>query len=155
MIPTRETPDTRATNLYAYTQQQQEQQLTKQQVEELLAACTDTRRLSEDTQEKVGKAYTVQQVAWNLLNQQFTMEADALQHVVQTLDEDQAILCAAAALLLRKRKELAPEMREEAMQKIMTILADGERSRRPLDTPDDTVWRLDDVLFETLQVLAE
>ena len=83
------------------------------------------------------------------------MEADALQHVVQTLDEDQAILCAAAALLLRKRKELAPEMREEAMQKIMTILADGERSRRPLDTPDDTVWRLDDVLFETLQVLAE
>jgi hypothetical protein len=60
-----------------------------------------------------------------------------------------------AALLLRKRKELTPDLRKEAMQKIMAILADGERSRRLLDTPDYRVWRLDDVLFETLQVLAE
>ncbi len=161
MIPTREAPDMRAVNLYGYTQQQQEPQLTKRQVEELLAACTDTRQLSKDTSKKVvkgywvGQQYSVQEIAWPLLTQQFSMEPDALQYVVQTLDDDQAILCAAAALLLRKRKELSQDMRREAMQKIMVILGDGERSRRPLDTTEYRVWRLDDVLFETLQVLAE
>ncbi len=38
----------------------------------------------------------------------------------------------------------------------MEILADDELSHRPLDPPDDNkIWRLDDVLFETLQQLAQ
>ena len=37
----------------------------------------------------------------------------------------------------------------------MAILKDEQLSRRPLDPPDYRLWRLDDVLFETLQVLAE
>ena len=32
---------------------------------------------------------------------------------------------------------------------------DNARSRCPLDPPDYSVWRLDDVLFEALGVLAE
>ena len=111
--------------------------------------------MSEDVREKVGNADSVWSVAWKLLEQQFAMEPAALQYVVQMLDDDQAVLCAAAALLLRKRKELTPDMRKEAMQKIMAILGDGERSRRPLETADYRMWRLDDVLFETLGVLAD
>ncbi len=39
----------------------------------------------------------------------------------------------------------------------MKILQDDELSRHPLDPPDRSskVWRLDDVLFETLKALAE
>jgi hypothetical protein len=38
------------------------------------------------------------------------------------------------------------------------ILADDELSRRPLDPPAEVynnIWRLHDVLFDTLRVLAE
>ncbi len=53
---------------------------------------------------------------------------------------------------------LSQETRKEAGEKIVRILEDDEQSRRPLDLPDDDsnkIWRLEDLLFETLGVLAE
>ena len=49
-------------------------------------------------------------------------------------------------------------MREDAAKRIIHILSDDELSRRPLDPPGKVyskTWRLDDVLFETLKVLAD
>ena len=37
----------------------------------------------------------------------------------------------------------------------MTILADTTLSNRPLETPDNLEWRLDDILYETLQLLTD
>jgi hypothetical protein len=72
------------------------------------------------------------------------------------MTDSDAVVCAAAALLLQNCKKIHQNMREEAGQRIMKILADDELSRRPLDPPEyRKVWRLDDVLFETLKVLAE
>ena len=104
---------------------------------------------------KVGNAYSVQVVAWNMSEQQFSMEGVAQQAVVNALDDNLAIVCAVAARLLQHSKELSPIVREEAMKKMMVLLADDVRSRRPLDPPGYEVWRLDDVLFEALGVLAE
>jgi hypothetical protein len=41
------------------------------------------------------------------------------------------------------------------MEIILRILRDEKLSYRPLDTPDGQLLRLDDELFETLQVLVE
>lgn len=151
---TQGTPDVRGGWLYALGQQQQ-YQLTKQEVQDILAACIDTDKLSEAKRQEVNNASTVQQVAWNLLSQPFNLAVDALSVMVQALDDDEAIVCAAAALLLQRSKKLPPDIRQTAAGKIMAILKDEQLSRRPLDPPDNRVWRLDDVLFETLQVLAE
>lgn len=86
--------------------------------------------------------------------QQFSMEVAAQQTVVNAIDDDLAIICAAARLL-QHSKGLSPVVKEEAMKKMMVLLAEDVRSRRPLDTPDYSVCRLDDVLFEALGVLAE
>jgi len=59
------TPEERARNLQAF---ERVQHLTKQQVEELLAACIDTRPLPEAIQQAVGVG-TVQEMAWKLLRQ--------------------------------------------------------------------------------------
>ena len=58
-------------------------------------------------------------------------------------------------MLQGSSKTLPQGARKEAAEKIMGILRDEELSRRALLTPDYRVWRLDDVLFETLGVLAE
>ena len=42
----------------------------------------------------------------------------------------------------------------DVLRSIFYDKEDVERSRRPLDTLNYRVWRLDDVLFETLGVLA-
>jgi hypothetical protein len=75
---------------------------------------------------------------------------------IQFLGEDDAGICAAAALLLKNNSKSIPEhLRKEAAEKVMGILQDDELSRRPLDTPYYSISRLDDVLFETLKVLGE
>ncbi len=123
---THETPEKRAENVYSYLPSVQSVQsprlLTKEEAEEILAACTDTRRLSKDVREKVGNAYSVQQVAWNMSEQQFSMEVAAQQAVVNAIDDDLAIVCAAAARLLQHSKELSPVIREEAMKKIDGVI---------------------------------
>jgi hypothetical protein len=153
-------PDERATQLDALKQQDQ---LRKGDFEEILAACTDTRELSmEKLMELVPDApsipCTVREIAWIQLLRPFNMEAEALSTVTQALDGGDASVCAAAALLLKNCKKIPQDMREDAAKKIINILSDDELSRRPLDSPGEMygeIGRLDDVLFETLQVLAE
>ncbi len=151
LSPAQITPDAWVTALHALTQLDH---LTKPQVEELLKACADTRELSQDKKKEV-KAGSIQEVAWGLLSRPFTMEEEALSVVVQALDDNEAIVCAASARLLKSSKTLPQRIRKEVTQKSMRLLADDELSHRPLYTPDYDDWRLDDLLFEMLQVLAE
>jgi len=129
----------------------------------ILAGCTDEREVSEDVWVETNPDLTwweptgpVRKLAWELVGKQFSMEENALMMLVEELEDDEAIVCAAAALLLKANsKGLSQDVRKEAGQKIMKILGDDVLSRRPLDTPDYDVGRLDDVLFETLRVVAE
>ena len=154
-------PDERATQLDALKQQDQ---LRKGDVEEILAACMDTREMSMEKWKELIQARevysvgTVGQFAWRLLSQPFSIEAKALPTVAQALNDSDAVVCAAAALLLQNCKKISQDMREDAAKRIIHILSDDELSRRPLDPPGEEygkIWRLDDVLFETLKVLAE
>jgi hypothetical protein len=151
-------PDERATQLDALKQQDQ---LSKGDVEEILAACKDTREISKEKWKELSKfdsAGTVGQFAWGLLSQPFSIEAKALPTVAQALNDSDAVVCATAALLLQSCKKIPQDMREDAAKRIINILSDNELSRRPLDPPGEErgiIWRLDDVLFETLKVLAD
>ncbi|MEO6888414.1 MAG: hypothetical protein ABI456_04585 [Ktedonobacteraceae bacterium] len=152
--------DERAIALHALAQQSQtikpeRPQTIKSEVEEILAACIDTSAVSKDRRDDAGDARTVQQAAWNLLDTSISLEADAWPVVLHALDNAEAIVCAAGALLLQRDKLLPQAIREQAIAKIMGLLADEELSRRPLDPPGYKVWRLDDVLFETLRALTE
>ncbi len=156
LSPAQDPPDKRATEIHKL------KQLGRRDVEELLRACFDSREMSENvwkdlTQEIVWGKFTVGQFAWRQLALSWNMDAQALSFVVQVLDTQNAIVCAAAALLLQRGKRIPPDTRKEATLKIMRILEDDELSRRPLDPPDRSseVWRIDDVLFETLKALAE
>jgi len=144
-------PNTRATDLYAL---RKAGYLQQSDVEGILVACTDTRKLSQAIGQEVD-ANTVQEVAWELLAQQFDLEIEAQAVAVQTLKDRNALVCAAAAQLLQRCKTLSPSVQREAAQKVIEILADEELSRRSFEPPDNRTWRLDDVLFETLRVLAE
>ena len=154
-------PDERATQLDALKQQDQ---LRKGDVEEILAACMDTREMSKEKWKEliqapeVYSAGMVGQFAWILLSQPFSIEDKALPTVAQALNDSDAVVCAAAALLLQNCKKITQDMREDAAKRIIHILSDDELSHRPLDPPGEKygkIWRLDDVLFETLQVLAQ
>ncbi len=149
--------DTRGIDLYAL---RLEKRLGQQQVEDLLVACTDTRQLSEDARLKVhAYAFTVQRVAWKVVTQPFVLElkANALDHVVHTLENENAIVCAAAAWLLRRSKNDIPSStREAAVQSLVRTLKNEKLSHRLLDVPNAMkIERLDDVLFDTLRALAE
>jgi hypothetical protein len=149
--------DTRGIDLYAL---RLEKQLGKQQVEDLLVACTDTRQLSEDARLKVhAYASTVQRIAWKVVTQPFVLElkADALDHVVYTLENENAIVSAAAAWLLQRSKnDIPPSRREAAVQSLVGTLKNENLSHRLLDVPNAMkIARLDDVLFDTLRALAE
>ena len=95
------------------------------------------------------------EVAWSLLSQPWSMDEEAEISVVHALDDKNALVCAAAATLLQQVKVLEAGERRRAAEKIMAILRDDKLSRRPLDTPDGRIQRLDDLLFETLRVLVE
>jgi hypothetical protein len=152
------TPDGRAIALYALKVQREP---TVTQIEELLSACTDARTIPELKRAEVGNANTVQKAALDLLDKPFDLKQDVVAVLIRALADKDALVCAAAALLLLHGKLLLPEtqkvvMRKEAAQKMMEILQDDELSRRPLDLLRDyEEWRLDDVLFETLKVLVE
>jgi hypothetical protein len=161
--------DERALDLYAMMQQGQTP-LDKFQVEELLDSCLDTRRLTSDARSKIpGRNRAVQEVGWTLITRgNFRLENEALDWVVESLDNNRAIICAGAALLLQQHlsdsqdnhhnKEYFSSAIEQASAKVAAILKDESRSRRPLEPPDasNKIRRLDDVLFETLeQILAE
>ncbi len=161
-----EAPDIRASALYALKKQQQ---LTGPQVERILESCSDTRRLARvfasgnstaSRRSSSARRYrpspqTVHEIVWEVLNQQFSLEPDAFTVVLNALDDDNAMICAAAALLLQRSRTNPLHVRKEAAQKITKILQDDILSRRQLDIPDGLAWRLDDILFDTLKVLAE
>ena len=151
--------DERATKI---NELQQQASLSKQDAVELLSACTDTRKVTRATWQKLmsekgpwSTEGTVGEVAWGLLSQPWSMNEEAEIVVVHALDDKDALVCAAAARLLQQAKKLEAGERRRAMEKIMAILRDDELSRRPLDTPGGGVERLDDLLFETLRVLVE
>ena len=75
----------------------------KSRVEEVLLACTDTRRVDKATREQVGHGYSVYRVAWDLLDQSFSLSNEAVLLVIQFLGDGDARICAAAALLLKNR----------------------------------------------------
>jgi hypothetical protein len=87
--------------------------------------------------------------------EQWNMTREAWQDVVARLDDEDALMCWATALLLRKGRDIPPEEREQAIKRLQAILNDEMRSRRPLDPPGADWLRLDDVLFDTLRALAE
>jgi hypothetical protein len=153
--PTRSSmpPDTLAERLYTL---RRERQLTGEQVGEVLAACIDLRKISEEKQKALQKSTStrcsdVQDVSWNLFNQPLNFTDDALFLLIEHLSDPDVMVCAMAARLLRNAKTLAPEMREKVMQKITIVLADV------IATSHSTPYgeRIDDVLFETLKGLAE
>jgi hypothetical protein len=156
MVSPSATPEEWVMRLLGYIHaHRQPQVFTKAQIEEILVACADAREWFKKKTENGHKVYSVQEIAWTMIDAHYNMEPDAQQALVQGLDHDEAIVCAAAALLLKRSRGLSKAMREEAMKKIIDILADDQRSRRPLDPPDYEVWRLDEVLFETLKALAD
>src|SRR5579875_2439438 len=154
------TADKQAQRLNQFKERGQRNQAQQVDVEELLAACYDNRKVSEDvwktiTGEDFFRDNTVAQVAWRLLDEQWNMTREAWQDVVTRLDDEDALMCGAAALLLRKGRDIPPEGCEQAIERIQVILNDEMRSRRPLDPPYGSWRRLDDELFETLRTLAE
>jgi hypothetical protein len=151
--------DARATTLYALKQRSQ---LTKPDVEEILASCNDRSQPSKDKwRELTGERFviepdTVRKIAWRLTSQHFEFEEKAYASLIAALDDTKVIVCAAAARLLQHSNRPPKEVSKQAAQKIMKIVTDDELSHRWLELPDYTkIWRLDDVLFETLEVLAE
>jgi hypothetical protein len=63
----------------------------------------------------------------------------------------------AAIQILQEDQTVPHEVRDKAAQKIMDILNDEMLSLRPTQRSSDyhKPWRLDDILFETLQTLAD
>jgi|GEM_PF-4591551 len=121
----------------------------------LLDACADTRLLSNDARNRLG-AKTVHQVAWSLLTRQFLLEDDGISVTISTLNDVNALKCA-AALLLQHHKFLSQDhpLYIDAARKIVQILKNVPMSCRLLDPPDDSrIWRLDDVLFDTLKAIS-
>ncbi len=162
MMPTgtTDTADERIHRLNHLKEHSQRKQLERSEEEELLSACYDWREVSESAWKTVtGQDFfwnnTVAQVAWRLLAGQWNMTREAWQDVVTRLDNEDGLMCGAAAMLLQKGGDIPAEEREQAIKRIQAILNDEMLSRRPLDPPDGDWLRLDDVLFDTLRVLAE
>jgi hypothetical protein len=130
-----------------------EQQLTRQDVEELLIACTDTRFLSVDKQHELG-IDTVQRVAWKLLSQPLTLDHEALTLVVDALDASEASLCEGAVLILQHSKSLPQEIQHRAIQKIRQILQDDTMYQRFSGVSYFAMLRLYNTLFQSLKVLV-
>lgn len=146
------TADERATLLSGL---QSQQQLTLPQVREVLSTCNDNRRVLNTVQKTLWKS-SPGHMAWSLLDQQFEMPIDALQLLIGSLHNNDALVCVALARWLKTNgKRLSHNLRQEAKQQILTILRDDMLSRRPLNMPVYSGERLDDILFDTLKVLAE
>jgi hypothetical protein len=152
--------DARAEAIYTLSQKPSHK-LTGAEAEEILHACMDTRNISEGMHGKLVGGWgisSVAQVAWKALEQQWSLQPDAVAVLLRRLRDQEALLCAAAARMIKTHSRYftaKAETREAATHTIIDILNDEVLSRRPLDTPDYNVWRLDDVLFATLQALVE
>ncbi len=150
--------DARATGLYVLKQRPQ---LTQPDVEEIIASCNDLRKPSKDKwRELTGDRFaivpsTIRQIAWRLTGQQFSFDERAYSFLIEALDSPEVVVCAAAARLLQQSNNISPELAEQTAQRILRLLLNDELSHRWLEFPDyGKVWRLDDILFETLERLA-
>ncbi len=156
-----QTPDERSASLRAL---QQQQLITTSQVEDILHSCSDKRNISKGERQKIGhrsKYYflsdlTVQHVAWDLLEQPFTITKEVIDVIHHALGNHEGLTCAAAALFLKNnRKRLSDRDRKDFSQVIANLLQHNVSSRVFIDTSDFWIKRLDDVLFETLRELTE
>jgi hypothetical protein len=144
-------PEERASNLLALLK---EQQLTKQDVEELLMACIDTRLLSVDKQRKLG-IDTVQRMAWRVLRQPFALDHETLNMVLEALDTSDASLCEGAVMMLQHSKPLPQDIQQRAVQKIQQILLDDSMYHQFSNMSYFEILRLYDTLFESLKALVD
>jgi len=144
------TPEERARNLQAF---ERVQHLTKQQVEELLTACIDTRPLSEAIQQAVGVG-TVQEMAWKRLRQPFALRPEALDAVLRALESSKPPICEGAAMLLQHSTTIPQDRQQQAVHTIWQMLIDNNATHQLSASSYFELQRLYDTLFETLQVLA-
>jgi hypothetical protein len=128
-------------------------QLTKQDVEELLAACIDTRQLPEAIQRAVGVG-TIQEMAWKLLRQPFVLQPEAQDAVLRALESSKAPICEGAAMLLQHSTTLPQDRQQQAADKIWQLLIDNDVTHWCSPLSSFELQRLYDTLFETLQVLS-
>lgn len=144
-------PEERASNLLALLK---EQQLMKRDVEELLIACTDTRLLSVDKQQELGRD-TVQRLAWKVLKQPLILDQESLNMVLEALDTSEAAICEGAAMMLQHSKSLPQDIQQRAVQKIQQALRDDSMYHRFSGVSYFAILRLYDTLFESLRVLVD
>jgi hypothetical protein len=144
-------PEEQASNLLALLKRQQ---LTRQEVEELLIACTDRRPLPADKQQALG-VDTVQRMAWNVLRRPFILNEETLNMVLEALDTSEASLCEGAVMMLQHSKSLSPDIQQRAVQKIQQILLDDTMYRQFSRMSYFEILRLYDTLFESLKVLVD
>jgi hypothetical protein len=158
IIPqTQKLPEARAIALNNFKKRQT---LGSPEVQEIIAACMDTRKLAVDISKELTRntrevTSTVGTIAWQLFQQSWSMTPETWKSVVSSLQNEHALVCAVAAQLLQLGKDVPSPERLEAMAHIRTILADETLSRRPLDAPDGEILRLDDLLYDVLSTLAE
>ena len=81
----------------------EEDQLTSLDVKRILAASTDIRKITY-VNENYSNLTTVQSVAWNTLKQQFNLSTEALDIVLEGLNNKSSIICATSARLLQNNR---------------------------------------------------
>src|SRR6266571_1655097 len=144
------TPEEWARNLQALGRVQR---LTMRHVEELLAACIDTRPLPKATQQALGVG-TVQEMALKLLRQPFVLSPEGLDAVLRALESSKAPICEGAAILLQRSTTLPRDRQQQAAHKIWQMLIDNNITHQFSALSYFELRRLYDTLFETLQVLG-
>jgi hypothetical protein len=144
-------PEERANNLLALLK---EAHLTKQSVEELLTACTDTRLLPAGKQQELG-IDSVQRMAWKVLRQPFILDQETMDMVLAALDTSEASTCEGAAMILQHSKSLPQDKQQKAVQKIQQMLLDETMYHQFAAASFFELLRLYDTLFESLKVLID
>ena len=144
-------PEERANNLLTLLK---EPHLTKQSVEELLTACTDTRLLSVGKQQELG-VDTIQSMAWKVLRQSLILDQETLDMVLAALDTSEASICEGAAMLLQHSTLMPQNQQQKAVQKIQQLLLDDTMYYQFAAASFFELLRLYDTLFESLKVLID
>jgi hypothetical protein len=151
--------DAHVTALYVLNQRTR---LTRPDVEEIVAACNDLGEPSKEkwrelTEDRFAIApITVREFAWKLTSQSFEFEERAYSFLIESLDDPNAMVCAASARLLQHDSSIPASVAKQGAQRVIKLLLNDELSHRWLEFPDYTkIWRLDDILFEAVEMLAE
>jgi len=144
-------PEERAYNLQALLK---EPRLTKQCVEELLTACTDTRLLTVGKQQELD-VDTVQSMAWKVLNQPLLLDQEALDMVLAALDAHEASICEGAAMLLQHSTSIPQDKQQRSVQKIQQMLLDDTMYHQFSAASFFELLRLYNTLFESLKALGD